>query len=204
MKNFEETRKLLDNSQIYYMISVGMDSTYKYANKRYSRIFERQYGNLVGQHYSVTMHKDDTRVCESVSGLAFKFPDRVFPATIRKHDGEGGYITTQWDYKAMFDESGQPAGVFCIGYDITKFMSQSTELEKTKESLSQTRFTLEEIAYMQSHGVRKPIANILGLSMLLETMEMDASLKNMVDMINESAKELDQLIKNMANLTINK
>ncbi|TDO23107.1 histidine kinase dimerization/phospho-acceptor domain-containing protein [Pedobacter duraquae] len=204
MKNFEETKKLLDNSQIYYMISVGMDSTYTYANKRYNRVFENQYGNLVGQHYSITMHKDDMRVCESVSGLAFRFPDRIFPATIRKHDGKGGYITTQWDYKAMFDENGQPAGVFCIGYDITEFMQQSNELEETKESLSKTQFTLAEIAYMQSHGVRKPIANIMGLSMLLETMEMDESLKNMVDMISASAKELDQLIKNMANLTINK
>ena len=204
MKNFEETISLLHNSQVYYVITVGMDSTYTYANQRYSKAFENMYGNLVGQHYSITMHEDDLKVCEAVAGLAFTYPERVFPATIRKHDGEGGYITTRWDYKAMFNDNGEPEGVFCIGHDITEFVHQGAELEETKESLIETQLTLTEIAYMQSHGVRKPIANIIGLTTLLEDMELDEPVKNMVDMICQSATELDQLIKNMTNLTINK
>ena len=71
MKNFEETISLLHNSQVYYVITVGMDSTYTYANQRYSKAFENMYGNLVGQHYSITMHEDDLKVCEAVAGLAF-------------------------------------------------------------------------------------------------------------------------------------
>jgi PAS domain S-box-containing protein len=198
MQEFEETRKLLENSNIYYLIAVGMDSNYSYVNSRYQRIFNNVHGNLVGQHYSVTMHPDDLEVCRSVSELAFTSPDKVFPAIIRKHDGKGGFVITQWEYKAMFSDDGTPAGIFCIGHDITEFMQNSTELRNAKASLTKTQFTLAQINYIQSHVVRKPIANIMGLSLLLESVEMEPNLKSMFDMINESAKELDQVIRNMA------
>jgi len=198
MPEFEETKKLLDDSTMYYLISVGMDSKYSYVNKRYQKAFNNVHGNLVGQHYSVTMHPDDTAVCQSVSELAFSNPDKVFPAIIRKHDGHGGYVITKWEYKAIFDDHSIPAGMFCVGHDITELILNSTELKDTKESLTKTQYNLAQINYIQSHVVRKPIANIMGLSVLLESMNVSPELKDMIHMINESAKELDQVIRNMA------
>ena len=198
MQDFEETKKLLDNSTIYYLIAVGMDSKYSYVNKRYQGVFHNLHGNLVGQHYSITMHPDDLLICASVSEQAFMEPDKVFPAIIRKHDGKGGFIITQWEYKAMFDADNQPLGMFCIGHDITQFMKTSTELKDTQESLTKTQYTLAEIAYIQSHVVRKPLANIMGLSLLLESAEVSPSVQGIVDMINSSAQELDEVIRNMA------
>jgi len=198
MQTFEETKKLLNNSTIYYLIAVGMDSNYSYINERYRRIFEEFYGDLVGQHYSITMHRDDTEVCRSVSEKAFAQPDKVFPAIIRKHDGKGGYVITQWEYKAMFSAQHEPMGVFCIGHDITEYMQNSIELKHTRESLTKTQLTLAQINYIQSHVVRKPIANIMGLSLLLKTMEMTPELEKIFSMINESAEELDEVIKDMS------
>jgi hypothetical protein len=198
MPDFEETKKLLDDSTMYYLIGVGMDSNYSYVNKRYQKAFNNVHGNLIGQHYSVTIHADDLEVCNSVSELAFNHPDKVFPAVIRKHDGKGGYVVTKWEYKAVFDDHNIPAGMFCIGHDITELTQNTTELKDTKESLTRTRYSLAQINYIQSHVVRKPIANILGLSILIETMEVEPELKKMINMISESAKELDQLIRNMA------
>lgn len=198
MKEFEGTKKLLDDSNIYYLIAVNMESNYSYVNKRYQKIFNSIHGDLVGQHYAVTMHPDDTEVCRQVSELAFMNPTKVFPATIRKHDGKGGFVITQWEYKALFDEQQQPVGIFCIGHDITEFTQNSNDLQNVKASLRKTEFTLAQITYIQSHVVRKPIANIMGLSMLLETMEIDPAVKDIFNMINDSAKELDKLIRNMA------
>jgi hypothetical protein len=197
MQDFEQTKQLLDNSNIYYLIAVDMDSKYSYVNKRYQRNFESVHGPLVGQHYAITMHPADLQVCQTVSAKAFSNPDDIFPAIIRKHDGKGGFVITQWEYKAMFNEQQQPAGVFCIGHDITKFMQNSTELKDTRESLHQTKLSLDQIRYIQSHVVRKPIANIMGLSLLLQTMPMEADLANIFEMINESARELDSIIRNM-------
>lgn len=188
----------MENSNIYYLIAVNMNSCYSYVNRRYQRIFKKIHGDLVGQHYSVTMHPDDISVCAAVSAKAFASPDRVFPATIRKHDGKGGYVITQWEYKAMFDEQQQPAGMFCIGHDITQFMQTSTDLQDVKESLKKKELTLAQIAYIQSHVVRKPIANIMGLSLLLESLDMEPGVKSIFDMINDSAKELDEVIRHIS------
>jgi PAS domain S-box-containing protein len=197
MHSFEEIKKLLENSSIYYLVAVDMNSKYSYLNSRYRNVFNGIHGNLVGQHYLKTMHPDDSNICVNVSEQCFRFPDRTFPAIIRKHDGKGGYIITQWEYKAIFDETGQPAGVFCIGNDITEFMNASINLKETEKSLNVARITLEEIAYIQSHVVRKPIANILGLMLLLESMEVDDTVKSIIDMIDLNAKELDEVINGL-------
>jgi len=175
-----------------------MDSNYSYVNERYKRMFQDFYGDLVGQHYSITMHPDDREICRSVSEKAFNRPDSLFPATIRKHDGKGGYVITQWEYKAIINENDEPSGVFCIGHDITEYMQNSTELKDTRASLTQTQLTLSQINYIQSHFVRKPIANIMGLSTLLKTMKMEPEVQNIINMINESAEELDEMIKDMS------
>lgn len=198
MSNFEETKKLLHNSNMYYLIAVSMDSNFSYINKRYQTIFEPVHGNLIGQHYAITMHEDDLHICQSVSAQAFMHPDEIFPAVIRKNDGKGGYVVTEWEYKAMFDNYGQPAGVFCIGHDITQFFQNSLELKDAKASLLKSMLNIEQLNYIQSHGVRKPIANILGLVDLLEGMDMDSSIKEIFDLITESVKELDILIRKTA------
>ncbi|MDQ7949584.1 MAG: hypothetical protein REI93_12105, partial [Pedobacter sp.] len=97
----------------------------------------------------------------------------------------GGYIATQWDYKAMFDDNNQPAGIFCIGYDITEFM-------KTTAALSQMEF-------IQSHIIRKPIANLLGLIELLKTVKVSPESEQIVQMIDQASIELDNYFKGNAN-----
>ncbi|MCC9169028.1 hypothetical protein [Pontibacter harenae] len=109
---FEETKKLVENSTFFYIITTNMEGKYTYVNGHYKQAFEEIHGPVVGQPYQITMHPDDTKVCEEVSIKCFANPDQVYPATIRKHDGKGGYVITQWEYKAMFNQNNEPAGVF--------------------------------------------------------------------------------------------
>ncbi|TKC09861.1 hypothetical protein FA048_06510 [Pedobacter polaris] len=181
MKNFSAIKELLDNSTTFYLISVKMDSRYGYLNGHYKKIFEAQHGDLINQHYAITMHQEDMAICSEVSAQCFANPQQIFPATIRKHDGKGGYIATQWDYKAMFDQQGHPAGVFCIGYDITAFMLSSA--------------ALEQMEHIQSHVIRKPIANLLGLTELLHDHSLPLETQNIIEMIRTGVSELDEFIK---------
>jgi len=180
MRNFEPLKELLQNSGTFYLISVGMDSRYNYINGLYKQRFEPFYGDLVGQHYAITMHPEDTERCAEVAGLCFSNPGGIYPATVRKHDGEGGYIATQWDYKAMFDQEGSPLGIFCIGYDITTFIK--------------TEIALKEIEHIQSHVIRKPLANLIGLVDLFDSSDTSGHI-SLVKMIRDSANELDQVVK---------
>ncbi len=95
-------------------------------------------------------------------------------------------------------KKNNPAGIFCIGNDITEFVETRSTLEETQASLSNAHITLEEIAHIQSHVIRKPIANILGLSALLESTDSVESIRALVLMIQDSAKELDDVIKSVS------
>lgn len=195
MSTFEETKELLNNSAVFYIVSIGMDENFSYVNNRYQKRFEHIDAELKGKPYSISMHKDDVKICAEVSLKCFGSPEKTFPATIRKHDGQNGYICTQWEYKALFDEKGEPAGMFCLGYDITDFVSEKYEHENSKNIVQKKENIITEIAFSQSHLLRRPLANILGLSLLLENMEMDSNLRNVCNMIVESSQQLDDVIK---------
>ncbi len=195
MNQYQETKRLLDHSNFYYIITADMNGNYSYVNSKYKKAFGGIHGEIIGQPYHITIHPDDLNICKTVSKLCFENPEQTFPATLRKHDGKGDYIVTQWEYKAMFNDENQPEGIFCLGFDITEFQNNSNKLQSALHSVDQKEIILREIAYNQSHIIRKPVANILGLGLVLENMDIEPNLKSLFNMIIESAQELDQAIK---------
>jgi PAS domain S-box-containing protein len=183
-----------------------MEGTYSYVNKHYSDTFVHIHGDIIGKPYQMTMHPDDSAVCVEVAEKCFKNPEKLFPATIRKHDGKGGYFITQWEYKAMFNDDGSPEGVFCLGYDITKFIEERSQLnflqdnfEKSRSIIEKKDNILKQIVFHQSHIIRHPVTNILGLAHILQRMEVDKNLQNIIDMLLDSTKQLDDVIKGIVN-----
>lgn len=197
MKQFLSTIELLENSNFYYIITTNMSGKYSYVNSHYARTFSHNSETVVGMPYQITMHPDDTAVCEEVAAKCFADPGKMFPATIRKHDGKGGFVITQWEYKAMFDENGEPEGVFCLGYDITKYVDEQQQLKHAEDEIEKRKDVLREIAFQHSHVIRSPLSNILGLTAILEKMEVDTNIKNICTMILESAIQLDSVIKDV-------
>jgi hypothetical protein len=201
MTTYEETKKLLNDSAFYYIICTDMDGNYSYVNNHYQTKFAGIHGTILGRPYHITMHPQDMRICQEVAEQCFLHPEKTFPATIRKHDGKGGYVITQWEYKALFDENGHPAGVFCLGYDITDFVHERVELKETKKAIERKNSILKEIAFDQAHLIRRPLANIMGIGLILENMEMDQNMRNLCNMMIESSHQLDEVIRSIVNKT---
>lgn len=70
-------------------------------------------------------------------------------------------------------------------------------LTQAGEIISSKEKTLEEIAYSQSHLVRRPLANIIGLVEMLETTDELSPNNMIVDMLKQSAEELDLMVKDI-------
>jgi PAS domain S-box-containing protein len=191
----EGTKALLHHSTLYYMVSIGMDSNFTYVNAHYANNFSYVSDNLVGMPYHVTMHPDDMEICKEVGELCFAHPDQTFPATIRKHNGHDGYLVTQWDYR-LITRDGLPEGIFCIGHDITELEAQKQDLQKATQSLDNSKQLLNRVAYDQSHIVRAPLANILGLVGILRSMPLTHNLTSIVDMLDKSSTRLDEVVRN--------
>ncbi|MEO5890961.1 MAG: CHASE3 domain-containing protein [Ferruginibacter sp.] len=68
----------------------------------------------------------------------------------------------------------------------------NNELIKTEEYLKEYILGLEEMMFMTSHNVRHPVANILGLSNLLDqSIHLPERLKQLIDYIKQAALSLD-------------
>lgn len=195
MMQFQQTIELLQNSNFYYIITTNMQGRYVYINNHYKNSFFHIHENIVGMPYQITMHPDDTKVCEEVAAQCFANPDQMFPATIRKHDGAGGYVITQWEYKAMFNDKGEPDGIFCLGYDITQFVDEQQQLKQAETEIEKKTEVLKEIAFQHSHLIRSPLSNILGLAAVLDKMDIDTNVKNICKMIVESSNKLDYIVR---------
>ncbi len=193
ISNIDATKALLKDSDFYYMISVDLNGKYNYINNRYAQSFGFISDNLVGQPYYITMHPDDTKICEEVGGKCFEHPGQLFPAIIRKHNGSGGYVVTQWEYTLMV-ENGIPIGIFCIGFDITEYVRVTTLNKSMNYDLEQKNDLLYEIAFEQSHIVRAPLANIIGLVSILKNLKLGPNAEAIIKMLDESSTQLDKVI----------
>lgn len=199
MNKFEQTINLLRNSNFYYIITTNMDGKYSYINNYYSKSFEHMHGKVVGMPYQMTMHPDDTKICEEVAAKCFANPGNMYPATIRKHDGKGGYVITQWEYKAMFKDNGEPEGIFCLGYNITKFVAEGLQLKESEIDNEKKSDILDKIAFQHAHLIRSPLSNVLGLADILNQMDIDENVKSICRMIIESANKVDDIVKEVVN-----
>lgn len=89
------------------------------------------------------------------------------------------------------------AAIFKV-VDRKKFEDE-LRLRKKKAELEtlQKDETLKKVASDQSHLVRAPLANVLGLIALLEQTEMNGDSKELLSMLKESANQLDTVIRNI-------
>ena len=117
-----------------------------------------------------------------------------------KHNGQGGYVVTQWEFTLMV-ENGEPQGVFCLGHDITEYVAVKNEVESINKDLEIKNELLDEIAFDQSHIARAPLANIVGLVSILKNLNLDASTGSIVNMLEQSSNQLDNAIKTIVKKT---
>lgn len=76
-----------------------------------------------------------------------------------------------------------------------------TENLKYIRRVEEQNTTLKEIAWIQSHVVRAPLARLMGLINLIETLEEDLSeeSKELLEFIKVSADELDGIVREISN-----
>ena len=69
------------------------------------------------------------------------------------------------------------------------------------EVIKKNSKALKEIAFNQSHLIRHPLTNILGITHIMNEMEMNEGLRQMVSMLQISADNLDTVIKDIVFIT---
>ncbi|MCS6968498.1 MAG: PAS domain S-box protein [Cytophagales bacterium] len=85
---------------------------------------------------------------------------------------------------------------------IIVILQDVTAKKKYQDTILQQNKALQEIAWQQSHKIRSPLANILGLCNLLLNYpdEPEENKRVYVEYLNKAAKELDKVIHQIVNI----
>ncbi len=95
-------------------------------------------------------------------------------------------------------ETGRVIGLSCFSRDITQQKKMEIEREKITADLIQRNKALEQFTYIISHNLRAPVANIIGLSTLTASLEIeDTEISEIISSIGRSAHKLDEVISDL-------
>jgi PAS domain S-box-containing protein len=99
-------------------------------------------------------------------------------------------------YAPIYDKSQNIIGVSLNSIDISK-------IKEAEERIAQQNEVLRLIAWKQSHQVRRPVANILGLIQLIkDDFEKESSfLQDYLNYLEQSTEDLDEIIKEIVRLS---
>lgn len=112
---------------------------------------------------------------------------------IRYPDGD-----IKWFYRhyyPTYNSQGILNGFVTASTDITDLKTKEFELKKRDEQL-------REIAKIQSHEIRRPLANVLGLVAVLKDDLYKESVEQHLELLEKSADELDRVIRKIVFNTI--
>lgn len=108
---------------------------------------------------------------------------------IRTVEQEGKTLFEEISFNPIFDELGNTTGASCFSRDVTQQNQHLAMIEKQNEQL-------RNIAWIQSHEVRSPVASILGLVELVNAESYnDPAIADLLRKIKEAAVDLDTVIR---------
>lgn len=126
----------LRNSSTYSLIVTDLEGKYIYVNDLFKKRFSFLDSDFIGKSISFALHPGDLEQCDTVAMQCFRNPDAVFPLQIRKpSNNEDEFHWTHWEFSLFKDEQGNPAGILCVGHDITAAQVMNQQLRHSENKL---------------------------------------------------------------------
>jgi PAS domain S-box-containing protein len=196
-------RELLENSYDGYSL-FNKDMKVIYRSRSSERINGWTYTDRGAENIMAILHPDDVPIMQEGLPRLFDHPEEPVHFTVRILHKLGHYVWVQGVFTNMLADKHIGA-IICNFRDITEQKKIEDEREKTTAALLQRNKDLEQFAYMVSHNLRVPVANIAGLANILHDDEPEeAERKYALDALARSISQLDNVIIDMNNILQNK
>ncbi|PBQ32665.1 hypothetical protein CNR22_13080 [Sphingobacteriaceae bacterium] len=174
------------------------NSTIIYVNQAMVKITGYSKEEIIGQSPDIFLgpRTDSEEVTKMKVALK---NHQHFSSEIIKQSKDGRSYWTGIDIAPVTDISGKTSHMIAIERDITSRKVQEQEREKLIFELIQNNKDLRQFSYITSHNLRGPIANLLGLTNLLDTYKVeDPTLSRIMDGIKKAASNFDETIKDLS------
>lgn len=128
---------------------------------------------------------------DALAAMQLALTGEIVDSTKQYNSVEGKNIWFRAKFFPVYDDLHQQiTGVNINMRDVTKTVHSSIALEQQNKQL-------KEIARINSHEIRRPLANILGLIEMLGHYENELTddIKDLIDLLHQSSAELDEVVK---------
>jgi PAS domain S-box-containing protein len=187
-------------SQTNYLIRTDLEGRYTFVNGQYLEKFGLQAHQLLGQVYSHGMHPDDVEKFRQMALACIAEPGRVVPLQLCKSIG-GQLYYTEWEFIGITGDDGQVAEIQGVGQDITARRQAEEDRQQLIADLLRKNQYLEQFAFITSHNLRAPVANMLGLASLYNAEDpADPANRSLIEHFTQSAQRLDGIIQDLSDL----
>jgi PAS domain S-box-containing protein len=176
------------------IISKDIDSVITSWNRSAERIFGYAAAEMIGRSIAIVipperLHEEAEIIKKILKG---EYVGNYETVRLRK---DGSFVDVSLTVSPVRDSSGQITGASKIVRDITERKEFERQKERTTDELINRNKDLEHFAYIVSHNLRAPVANIIGISNLLNVPTLQADQRSQViSGITSSARKLDEVI----------
>jgi PAS domain S-box-containing protein len=155
----------------------------------------KQIKEFTGDDLQIGDDITQTNTHEQYKQMWKAYLDRAFAGerfkTVDEYNIGGQSIYCEISFNPIIDDEGTVIGVSCYSADITDRLNHLLQIELQNRQL-------KEIAHIQSHQVRGPVATIMGLRELLNTNDpCDPTNGDIIKGIHETAELLDTMIRDI-------
>lgn len=121
--------KVLESNSIY-IVATDLQGKYTYLNHHFCEQFNVDREKAIGKDSMHSIVKEDSAVCMAMVQECLANPERSVIGKLRKPSkNANGVLVSFWEFKAIVDETGVPAQVLCIGYDLSLHKKLQKEVE---------------------------------------------------------------------------
>jgi len=177
------------------MIKTDLEGRYTYMNPFFCQNFRIDPAHWLGEPSINLIIPADHQACIDTIHQCFEAPGESHWVILRKPH-HSGIVSTQWEFKLVLDQAGNPFEIVCIGHDITSLIMRQQELQALVDVTAEQNKKLLNFTYIISHNIRSHVANIIGIIDLNDNgNEQDKEMSWKI--IKKSVGGLDATIRNL-------
>jgi len=172
------------------VIIVQEDRTISWVNQAFTDFTGYALNEVRGKNPGKILFGPETDP-EVVERLVSSVGQKIFfSSELVNYKKNGEPYWTQLNLSPIFDDDGEFQFYISVETVITE------RKEKENKILAQ-HLALQEIAWSNSHEIRKPICSIIGLISVLKNADDEQDLNHCLSALDTCAKELDHLVKDI-------
>jgi signal transduction histidine kinase/PAS domain-containing protein len=195
-------QSLVDN-QSFFILKSDFKGHLTFANE----IFRKRYNFQEAPNFSKDfnlfqlINKMDQHRTRVLVRKCFNDPEATQRIILSNENANKESLTIQWEIKAILDSEGMPVEVLYMGQDVSELYEKKSELQNLVTLVSNQNKKLVEYTNIISHNIRSHVANLLGLSNLIDLITAEKDQLDYFMLLKEAIQKLDETIKELNVIT---